>query len=115
MNSTETIILTGIAHRHRPLRVNAGDVYVYRQDSSQGGSNRGGHHTNYGYSGFFKASVFDGKKWRNLKLDTFIQRESLAYDFQYDAENVAHMVMQVIAQRQGSRVRYNAERKGFIY
>jgi hypothetical protein len=115
MNSTETIILTGVAHRQRPIRANAGDVCVYRQDSAQGGSNRGGRHTNYGYSGFFKASIFDGTKWRNLKLDTMIQRESLAYDFQYDAENVARMVLQVIAQRQGARVRYNAERKGFIF
>jgi hypothetical protein len=115
INSPDILRLSGVAHRQRPSYANAGDVFVYRQDSASGGRNRSGLHTTYGYSGFFKASIFDGTKWRNLKLDTLFQKDSLSYEFQYSAESVARMVIQGVAQKRNVTVQYDPQRKGFVF
>lgn len=114
MGRPDTISLSGVVTRQRPITANFGDVCVYRQDSRSGSRNRRGRHTNYGYSGFIKASVFDGSSWRNLKLDTFFNRESLSYGYQYDAEHIARTVIQNLAQKRGAVVRYDTQRKGFV-
>lgn len=45
-----------------------GDVALYSRLDAAGRAARAGGHSNYGYSGYFKASVFDGKKWRAFKI-----------------------------------------------
>ncbi len=38
-----------------------------------------GGHTNYGYSGYFSASIFDGTKWRRFDLRTIVPRNECAF------------------------------------
>lgn len=45
-----------------------GDVALYCRNDMHGRDAIAGGHTNYGYSGYFRASVFDGKQWRALKI-----------------------------------------------
>lgn len=67
------IVLTGTAldrdEASDELRdVSRGDIKVYeRLDEAGRAAVRGGN-ANYGYSGYFRGLVYDGRRWRNLKL-----------------------------------------------
>ena len=52
--------------------------------------------TNYGYSDYFKASVFDGKGWRNLELRGFIPESARHYATQSESGAVRERLVAAV-------------------
>lgn len=76
----------------------AGDISLYSKMDMLGRSAVAGKHTNYGYSGYFRASIFDGKAWRNFKIWDFIPEAERQYETQGDRPRVKkHLVAQLSA------------------
>lgn len=66
----------------------AGDIAIYQKLDADGRSALAGGHTNYGYSGYFRASVFDGRGWRSFKIWGFIPEADRKYATQHDVASV---------------------------
>jgi len=65
-----------------------------------------GGHANYGYSGYFKASVFDGKKWRAFKIWNFVPEVDRHYSSQLEQTQVRARLIAQIEARAGSVVEW---------
>ena len=79
-----------------------GDVAIYPKSNFLGRYSSAGNHPNFGYSGYFRASIFDGEGWRNFKMWDFISEEERSYRFQYKLNETKERVMEMIANRKGS-------------
>lgn len=73
----------------------AGDLILYCRLDDAGRSAVYGRHANWGYSGYFKASIYDGKKRRNFRLWGLIDEVLVSYSSQREKHN---QISQVIAQ-----------------
>lgn len=65
-----------------------GDLKVFPRLDEQGRMAARGGHTNFGFSGYFAASIFDGAKWRRFDLRTVVpDKESrfAAQRYKHDA------------------------------
>ncbi|MBD9646358.1 hypothetical protein IB231_22320 [Pantoea sp. PNT02] len=91
-----------------------GDVYLYRNDDRQGATYRRGRHTNYGYSGYYLASIYDGEKWRKLQFNDMVAYENRSYEYASESGRVYHYLTRVVRLWQGRRVQYSTERRAFV-
>ena len=107
------IILSGRVASNRYIAA-AGDIYLYRNDDRSGALSRRGRHTNYGYSGYYLASVFDGVKWRKLQFNEMVEYESRSYELASLSGRVYQNLSHLIARWQGRCVHYDAVRRSFI-
>jgi hypothetical protein len=82
----------------------AGDVTLYSKLDANGRHSVSGGHSNFGYSGYFKASVFDGKQWRNLKIWDFVPEADRQFATQKDKPTTEAKVIAAIAARAGHAV-----------
>lgn len=80
----------------------AGDVSLYSKSDMEGRIARAGRHTNFGYSGYFRASIFDGKAWRNFKIWDFVPEMELQYETQGDKPRVTKHLVALLAARIGA-------------
>ena len=112
-SSINTITLSGNVTSSRYTAV-TGDVYLYRKDDRQGANYRNGRHTNYGYSGYYLASVYDGEKWRKLQFNDMVAYENRSYDYAYESACVYNYLIRIVNSWYGRRVQYCSERRAFI-
>lgn len=83
---------------------NRGDVALYQRLDMHGRYAIAGNHTNWGYSGYFKASVFDGKQWRAFKIWNFIPEADRHYANQGDRAKVHQRLAKIIENLAGTCV-----------
>ncbi|MFL3317292.1 hypothetical protein [Klebsiella michiganensis] len=112
-STINTITLSGSVTNSRYV-ASPGDVYLYRNDDRQGASYRRGRHTNYGYSGYYLASVFDGQKWRKLQFNDMVAYENRSYEYACESGRVYNYLIRVVSTWRGRNVQYSAERRAFI-
>lgn len=84
----------------------AGDIQLYLKADMYGRYARQGNHTNFGYSGYFKASIFDGKKWRSLALWSLLDQKEYHYQGGGDARAALDELKEKLEILQGARVSY---------
>ena len=82
----------------------AGDVGVYENTDSNGRMAIAGGHTNYGYSGYFRASIYDGKKWRKFKIWDFVSGPDRTFQTRRDMPEVRKRLIEIISAKRGNRV-----------
>jgi len=78
-----------------------GDVALYQRSDTYGRDAIAGGHSNYGYAGYFKASVFDGKQWRAFKIWDFIPQSDRSYASQRELADVRERLTSLIQARAG--------------
>jgi hypothetical protein len=88
-----------------PFKV--GDVAIYPKSDFLGRFSVAGGHTNFGYSGYFRASIFDGRAWSNFKIWNFISEEDRSYKVQYKLNETKDRVMKRIIEKRGFVAVYN--------
>lgn len=81
----------------------AGDVEVVSRLDASGRHNLAGRHTNLGYSGYFKARVFDGKRWRTFKIWDFVPEDARRFPAQGDKLHKMQEVIDAIRAQEGQR------------
>lgn len=90
-----------------------GDIYLYWRDSRDAASARRGGHTNYGYPGYFLASVHDGTDWRKLQFNRLVEYEQRSYELASQRQNVISHLSGVVASWRGVVAVYNPESRSF--
>lgn len=90
-----------------------GDVYLYWKDSRDAAFARRGGHANYGYPGYFLASIFDGADWRKLQLNKLIEYEQRSYDLASQRQEVIGNLSRIVSSWRGSVAHYNQESHSF--
>jgi hypothetical protein len=83
-----------------------GDVALYYRLDMFGRAAIAGHHPNYGFSGYFKASVFDGKKWRAFKIFDFVLEKDRHFSNHGDRASVYQRLAALIQTRAGCTLRW---------
>jgi hypothetical protein len=72
MDANAPITLSGAVFHKDELgnlpSLSCGDIKLYPKLDSFGKDALQGNHPNYGHSGYFRAAVYDGKKWRNFRF-----------------------------------------------
>lgn len=100
----ETTELGGEKYALVPDPYEPGDVDLVSRMSARGRRHAAGGHTNMGYAGYFRARVFDGKRWRNFKIWDFVPKEVRNYDLAGDKGKVAEEITEIIEVRTGKRL-----------
>lgn len=88
--------------RALPKQLQVGDIKLWCRLDSAGRAAVEGGHCNFGYSGYFKASIFDGKKWRNFKLWNFISDTIRHYATQQEKGWKLNMVIAALEKRKSA-------------
>jgi hypothetical protein len=91
----------------------AGDVYVYRRDDASGRYARSGGHTNLGYSGYFLASIFDGKKWRRLQINELIPYSDRSFELASSSPEVRNRIALAVLSWHGRCAEYIPSKRAF--
>lgn len=107
------IMLSGRVSANRFVAA-TGDIYLYRCDDRSGALARRGRHTNYGYSGYFLASVYDGKTWRKLQFNQMVDYSMRSYSQASECGRILHALSTVIMGWRGYTVCYDAARRSFL-
>jgi hypothetical protein len=92
---------------------NSGDIELYRKDDREGASARREGHTNYRYSGYYLAKIFDGKDWRNLKINALVPYKDRSYERATDCPNVVDYLKTIISSWRGSIAVYDSDARSF--
>ncbi|WP_315079570.1 hypothetical protein [Acinetobacter guillouiae] len=90
-----------------------GAIRIYRKDDRSGSIARWGRHTNYGYSGYYLASIYDGQKWRKLQFNRLISYESRSYDVARECSSVEWYLGKQIALWRGLVAQYDSNTRSF--
>jgi hypothetical protein len=90
----------------------AGDIAIYTKSDAAGRFARRGGHTNFGYSGYFGASVFDGKGWRRLELRDFIPESARNYATQGESGAVRKRLVDAVGALAGRELVYGVRKYG---
>ncbi len=91
------------------VEVQAGDVKIYAQQDYTGRRAVRGGHTNFGYSGYFCASLFDGTGWRRFNTKDFLTREEVSYATQGEKPKAKSRVTKLLEQRGGQVASWDTE------
>lgn len=92
-----------IAYReYTPLL--AGDVAIYPRMDMYGRHAARGKHTNYGYSGYFRASVYDGSQWRAFSIWHFVPEVDRHYETMGDRNAVRQRLVEHVKARSGQQL-----------
>jgi len=73
-----------------------GDLKVYPRLDQQGSMAARGGNANYGYSGFFSASIFDGEKWRRFDLRTVVPEKESGFAAQREKPDVLERIRECV-------------------
>lgn len=92
---------------------NTGDIYLYRKDDASGRAARAGGHPNFGYSGYYLASIFDGNDWRKLQLNKLITYENRSYEQAQECPRVVAQIGSTIRAWSGSAAVYDETSRSF--
>ena len=106
------IVISGVV-RTAQYSGSCGDIYLYHRDSREGALARRGGHTNYGYSGYFLASIFDGHQWRKLQINKLMAYEQRSYDFASQRQDIIGNLARIISSWRGVRAIYSQESRSF--
>jgi hypothetical protein len=85
-----------------------GDVAVYSRLDGYGRAAVRGGHSNYGYSGYFRATVFDGARWRNFRIWDFVPEADRCYRTQADIEETKERLFGRIREKAGATLEWGA-------
>jgi hypothetical protein len=108
----DTITVSGQMVRSEYQTV-VGSIRVYRRNDREGKQARWGGHTNYGYSGYYLASIYDGERWRKLQFNKLVPYENRSYELAAECPRLEAYLEVVIARWRGLVARYNATSKSF--
>lgn len=111
-NIIETITVSGRVTRDKVF-AKEGDIYIYRQDDRNGSKNRQGRHSNYGYSGYFLASIYDGTKWRKLQFNMLVAYEDRHYETAMESSQVERHIAGIVSKWAGFIARYDSTTRSF--
>lgn len=111
-NKIDTIVVSGQMVRSEFQTV-IGAIRVYRRDDREGKQARWGGHTNYGYSGYYLASIYDGERWRKLQFNKLVPYENRSYKLAAECPRLEAYLGNVIASWRGLVARYDATKKSF--
>lgn len=92
---------------------NAGDVYVYRKDDREGRFARAGRHANFGYSGYFLASIFDGESWRKLQFNKLVPYENRSYEQARECPDVIDTIEDIVSTWRANVAEYDETTRSF--
>src|SRR6185312_2245982 len=73
----------------------------------------GGWHGNYGYPGYFLASIFDGSDWRKLQINKLVEYEQRSYDFATLRPQVIDNLARIISSWRGVVAIYRQDSRSF--
>lgn len=90
-----------------------GDIYLYWRDSREAVNARRGGHANFGYPGYFLASIFDGKDWRKLQLNKLVEYDERSYELAGQRQAVIEHLASIISTWRGIIAIYNTESRSF--
>jgi len=90
-----------------------GDIYLYWRDSREAAFARQGGHANFGYPGYFLASIFDGKDWRKLQLNKLVEYEQRSYELAGQRPAVIANISHIVSMWRGINAIYNSESRSF--
>lgn len=90
-----------------------GDIYLYFRDSREAAFARRGGHANFGYPGYFLASIFDGATWRKLQINKLIEYDQRSYDLAGQRETVTRNLAGIISSWRGLVAIYSEESRSF--
>src|SRR6185312_13482329 len=90
-----------------------GDIYLYWRDSRDAAFARRGRHANYGYPGYFLASIFDGSDWRKLQINKLVEYEQRSYDFATLRPQVIDNLARIISSWRGVVAIYSQDSRSF--
>lgn len=113
MVTTPTIIVVSGEMVRDAFHTASGTIRIYRKDDRSGGMARWGRHTNYGYSGYYLASIYDGKNWRKLQFNRLIPYESRSYDVARECAVVEGYLRNKIARWRGLVAEYDSSTRSF--
>lgn len=83
-----------------------GDVALRERLDMYGRNARIDGHSNYGYSGYFRASIFDGTRWRNLSIWSLLPGNGHRYASQAEKGVIRERLEAAIVERVGQVVEY---------
>lgn len=107
-----TIIISGSMIRDA-FHTAPGTIRIYRQDDRSGGRARRGSHTNWGYSGYYLASIYDGKNWRKFQLNKLIGYDYRSYQFARECPQVEAYLASRITLWRGQIAHYDPNTRSF--
>lgn len=111
-NKPTQITISGHASREKYGAV-SGDIYLYSNDTKDGAMARRGSHTNFGYSGYFLASIFDGKDWRKLQFNQLVEYDDRSYEIARDRNSVAQHLARIVSSWRGLTAIYSPDTRSF--
>jgi len=88
-------------------RLAPGDLKVYPQLDEQGRMAARGGHTNFGFSGYFAASIFDGTKWRRFDLRTVVPEKESGFAAQKDKADAIERIRECVRSASGRQCVWN--------
>lgn len=112
VTTSTTIVVSGEMVRDTFHTV-PGTIRIYRNDDRSGGIARRGLHTNYGYSGYYLASIYDGQKWRKLQFNRLVPYESRSYKQARECPRIEGYLKGQIARWRGLMAQYDSGTKSF--
>ena len=112
MSKPTEIVVAGEMVRDA-YHVPAGTIRVYRRDDSSGRRARRGAHTNWGYSGYYLASIYDGTSWRKLQFNYLIPYHQRSYDVARDCPGVEAYLQRQIRSWRGQVAVYDPGTRSF--
>jgi hypothetical protein len=91
----------------------AGDIYLYSRDDQQGSFARRGGNTNFGYSGYFLASIFDGGEWRKLQFNRLVPYNDRSFSLAREKPRVVAYLEGVVRSWRGRATIYIESSRSF--
>lgn len=82
-------------------RLTPGDLKIYPQLDEMGRMAVRGRHTNFGFSGYFAASIFDGAKWRRFDLRTVVPESESGFAAQKDKSDALDRIRERVRAASG--------------
>lgn len=108
----QLLIVTGQMITHDECNI-AGTIRIYSRDDAKGRSARRGKHTNFGYSGYYLASIFDGTKWRKLQFNALVPYDERSYEMASDKKIVEQYLADIISSWRGMPAQYDRDSRSF--
>lgn len=84
----------------KPFEV--GDVAIYPRLDMFGRMALAGGHSNHGYSVYFRATIFDGSRWRNFQIWDFVPSEDRQYANQGEKTTIERRLIATINAQVGA-------------
>lgn len=118
LENVPDIKLSGNIHtgQYPPETPRIGDLHISYKTDSTGRYNREHGHANYGYSGYFRADIHDGQRWKPLDIWKLVGEENARFDYRYQIEERQSWLATKLRGLEGSSAQFNtvADERGFF-